>query len=89
MNGAPEICVGHPPGSELENVPVRMTDVAVVTVQTPTSRIAVAASASRTAEVPLGILGKAAGGVAKVLSALNVWNYGVSAMSSMVCAIGR
>ncbi len=76
-------------GSKTTNVTVSATTATAVSVTTPYTSATAVSVTTTSVTLPTGILGRTAGLGAKALSTLNVWNYGVSAVSSMICGIGR
>ena len=76
-------------GSKITNVTVSATTATAVSVTTPYTSTTAVSVTTNSITLPTGILGRTASLGAKAISTLNVWNYGVSAVSSMICGIGR
>jgi RHS repeat-associated protein len=75
--------------TQLQDVTVVTANVAVTTVQIPGVSMTSVSVNAASKTIPLGTLGSIAKPVLSVAKGLNVWNYGVSAVSAFVCGIGE
>lgn len=80
---------GADAASQITNISLTTVAATTTTVQAPGASISVTSVNASTMTLPTGLLGQGAKVAAGVLKGLNVWNYGVSAVSGMICAIGR
>ncbi|MFZ0801421.1 MAG: RHS repeat-associated core domain-containing protein [Terriglobales bacterium] len=75
--------------SHLQDVTVAATSVSVTTVQAPGASVTVVSVDTASLTIPLGTLASIAKPLATAAKGANIWNYGVSAVSAMICGIGR